>query len=360
VSRRPEQQKASFDALLDEMLELPPSERRRWVDSLPDALAEHQPRLRKLLARDAQALMTLPKGRQTLDTEERELPSRIGPYQLQRQLGRGGMASVWLAQDTRCAEESLVALKVVYHSRPQPGFAERLDREQQLLAALDHPNIVRFHEALRCDDGLLCLVLEYVQGVALDRYCVDHALSLARRFTLAVQVADALAHAHARSIVHRDLKPSNVVVTADGAVRLLDFGVAKLLDETAPAQPQLSAAFGRPLTPEYASPEQIMGGELSYATDIYSLGVLVYELATGVRPHTSEPGRRVALRNSVVNTPPHPPSEVARDEHVRSLLRGGIDDTLLRALHKAPERRHSSMAELAAEIEAHTRRLARL
>jgi eukaryotic-like serine/threonine-protein kinase len=356
VARRPELQADSFDALLDQMLELPPSERRRWVDSLPDTLAEHQPRLRKLLARDAQAFMTLPKARQTLDTEERELPSRIGPYKLLRQLGRGGMASVWLARDTGSVAERLVALKVVYHSRPQPGFAERLDREQQLLAALDHPNIVRFHEAVRCDDGLLCLVLEYVEGVALDRYCLQHALSLARRFALAVQVADALAHAHARSIVHRDLKPSNVLVTSNGEVRLLDFGVAKLLDETAPSQPQLSAAFGRPLTPEYASPEQLLGADLSYATDIYSLGVLVYELATGVRPHTSEPGRRGALRDAILRLPPRPPSQLAHEE----LLRGGIDATLLRALRKNPAHRHASMSELAAEIEAHTRRLARL
>lgn len=151
-----------------------------------------------------------------------------------------------------------------------------------------------------------------------------------------------------------------MLVTANGEVRLLDFGVAKLLDETVPDQPQLSAAFGRPLTPEYASPEQLIGGELSFATDVYSLGVLVYELATGVRPYAMRSGLRGALRQAIINTPPRPPSEVAREEHLRPLLFGAVDRTLLRALHKEPSQRHASMRELASEIEAHTRMLARL
>jgi eukaryotic-like serine/threonine-protein kinase len=357
-------QAKTFDALLNTLLELPESERLRWVNNLPEMLASYQPRLRKLVAssqrHDAQAFQTLPKVQVTSgETGALALPDSIGPYRVLRQLGSGGMASVWMACDSRSAAAPPVALKVLHRSQPLPGFAERLAREQQLLAALDHPNIVRFLEAITCDDGRLLLVLEYVEGMTLDRYCAEHALSLARRFALAVQVADALAHAHARSIIHRDLKPNNVLVTPDGEVRLLDFGVAKLIAASEADYPQLSAAYGRPLTPEYASPEQLMGAELSFATDIYSLGVLTYELATGVRPYDVEPGRQIALRKAILQTPPRPPSEVARDKHLRPLLRGAIDDTLLRALHKSPTQRHASMRELAAEIEAHTRTLAR-
>jgi len=357
---------AAFSALLDELLQLPAEDRARWVEALPEPHRSFQPRLRRLLARASQpgarSLGTLPKDGAAVQAAPVQEAQRIGPYQLLRPLGRGGMASVWLAREERAQGERHVALKLAHVSSPHSGFAERFEREQQLLAALDHPNIARFYEAGTTPEQQLYLVLEHVEGLPLDVYCRERNASLAQRFALVLQIADALTHAHERRIVHRDLKPSNVLVTAGGETRLLDFGVAKLLTAAGAGDDaqQLSSFYGRPITPEYASPEQLMGGEIGFASDVYSLGVIWYELATGMRPYTCKPGSNRALREAILHAPPLLPSRVARELQLRPLLDGAIDASLLRALHKDPARRHGSMRELAIEIEQHTRTLSRL
>jgi serine/threonine protein kinase len=268
---------------------------------------------------------------------------------------------VWLARDLAAAGEDCVALKFAHNRADRAGLAERLAREQSLLAALEHPNIARLYGSGVTADGQLYLVLEYVEGLALDSYCALQRRSLAQRFALFVQIADALTHAHARRIVHRDLKPSNVLVTANGETRLLDFGVAKLLYDphASRLQLELSSMSGRPLTPEYASPEQLNDGEIGFASDIYSLAVMLYEVITGTRPHNAARGSNRALRAAILSAPPLPPSELAESNDARELLCGAIDDTVLRALAKRPEQRHASMSMFALEIEAHARDLSR-
>lgn len=363
------EQAAALNALLDAALQLPVDERSAWVDALGPEHDALKPRLHKLLARasvsERAALATLPK----LDAEAAEAGnacvraagSRVGRYRLVRRLGIGGMGVVWLARDELFAigDERLVALKFA-HARPdRTDLATRLARESSLLASLAHPNIARLYAAELTEDERLYLVLEYIEGLPLDQYCAEREASLAMRLALFVQVADAMTHAHERRIVHRDLKPGNVLVTPNGETKLLDFGVAKLLGDDGYSQLQLSRLTGRPLTPEYASPEQVAGEEVGLASDIYSLGVMLYELVTGSRPHAVARGSNRAMREAIVERVPGAPSEIVADPERRTQLQGGLDATILKALRKRPGDRHASMREFAREIEQHTRVLSR-
>jgi serine/threonine protein kinase len=315
----------------------------------------------------ANSLHTLPKmnavGATTAaDNGGRIDGARIGQYCLQRRLGIGGMGVVWLADDEAASPARRVALKFA-HNRPDRSLRERLQREQSLLAALEHPNIARLYASGMTEDGQLYLVLEYIQGMPLDRFCTSRAASLAQRFALFVQIADALTHAHERYIVHRDLKPSNVLVTDDGETRLLDFGVAKLLDAEnhGVSGLDLSALTGRPLTPEYASPEQLLGADIGFASDIYSLGVMLYEVVTGKQPYTYKRGSNRALRDAILSAPPPAPSQALdrEDRTLRAQLSVEIDQLIMTALEKQPGRRYGSMREFAHAIEEQARLLAR-
>src|SRR5262249_10217854 len=272
--------------LLDTALSLAPGERVQWIAGLD---AEHAPLkgvLQELLARDDLVetggfLATLPKL--TRDAVRVHLPGaatgdQIGPYVLERQLGAGGMASVWLAERTDGLLKRKVALKLPHVGAALPGLAERMTRERNILAALEHPDIARLYDAGIAADGRPYLALEYVAGEPIDRYCDTHAVDLPGRIRFVVQVARAVAYAHAHLVVHRDLKPSNIQVDEQGQVHLLDFGIAKLLDEQAGDEAPLTRIAGTALTPEYASPEQLRGDVVSTASDVYSLGVVLFEL----------------------------------------------------------------------------------
>jgi serine/threonine protein kinase len=363
MSDRPQ---SELNALLDAALQLPAEQRLAWVESLGSAFESHKPRLRALLARlplieSDRGLLTLPK----LDQSSPDRPSptqaqplagsRVGDYHLLRRLGVGGMGVVWLAESS----ERLVALKFAHIAAQRPDLRARLGRERDLLAALEHPNIARLHDAGVTEDDRPYLVLEYVQGVPIDEYCACQQLGLARRLALFVQVVDAVAHAHQRRIVHRDLKPSNVLVTAPGEVRLLDFGVAKLLgDEQGPLELQLTRNSGRPLTPEYASPEQLSGADVGFPSDVYALGIMLYELAAGVRPHAGARRSQRELRAAILDQVPDAPSQVAEDPASQALLAGALDELVLSALEKRPERR-PTIDDFAASIEHHARILSR-
>jgi serine/threonine protein kinase len=365
-----DEKKDELNALLDAALQLPAQQRVAWVESLGVAFEAHKPRLRALLARlprlqSDPALLTLPK----LDESSPDRPSqtylqpiagsRVGGYRLLRRLGIGGMGVVWLAADASAAAERCVALKFAHVAAHRPDLRARLARERELLAALEHPNIARLFDAGVSEDDRPYLVLEYVEGVPIDEHCAANRLGLARRLALFVQVADAVRHAHERRIVHRDLKPSNVLVTPQGEARLLDFGVAKLLgDEQVPVDLQLTRSSGRPLTPEYASPEQISGAEVGFPSDVYSLGVMLYELATGVRPHAGARASQRTLRGAILDEIPAAPSQAAADPASQARLRGELDAVILGALEKLPERRPTAR-DFAASIEHHARALSR-
>ena len=358
---------ATLNRLLDAALQLPAERRAGWVEQLGPEFEPVKPRLRKLIARSLASshggLSTLPK----LDdaaissgiSESLGEDAHVGRYRLRRRLGSGGMGVVWLARDEQAASERWVALKFAHATPERADLTTRLARERSLLAALAHPNIARLYDAGVTEDERLFLVLEYVEGLPLDVYCAERHVDLCRRLQLFVQIADAITHAHERRIVHRDLKPSNVLVTDGGETKLLDFGVAKLLVDGIPVHLQLSHLTGRPLTPEYASPEQINGEDVGFASDIYSLGVLLYESVAGVRPYAYRRGSNRALRQAIVETPPLAPSAVAGNPAIARDLTPELEAVILRALRKRPEQRYASMREFAAEIEHHARLLAR-
>jgi serine/threonine-protein kinase len=221
-------------------------------------------------------------------------------------------------------------------------------REREILAALNHPNIATLYDAGVTDDGQPYLALEYVQGEPIDVYCRERACNLRAKLALFLQVTHAVAHAHTRLIVHRDLKPTNILVTPAGEVRLLDFGIAKILEDS--ADTGLTEQAGRALTPDYAAPEQILGDALTVAADIYSLGVILYELLTASRPYRLARDSRGALEEAIIGVQPRRPSEIAPNGHGKA-LRGDLDTIVLKALKKTPQERYATAHALAEDIE---------
>jgi eukaryotic-like serine/threonine-protein kinase len=279
---------------------------------------------------------------------EPELAGRpIGSYRLERLLGRGGMGAVWLAQRSDGQYAGRAAVKLLNLSLLGPAGTERFKREGSALARLTHPNIARLIDAGVTGEGQPYLVLEYVEGQPVDRWCETFALDVRSRVRLFLQVLDAVAHAHSKLILHRDLKPPNILVTADGQVKLLDFGIAKLMDEEQLRSPAtaLTQFPGRAFTPEYAAPEQVEGAEVTTATDVYALGVLLYALLT-LRHPTADPSQTpVEQLRAVIDSDPARPSATVRE------LRGDLDNIIAKALKKLPAQRYSTVAALGEDLQ---------
>ena len=374
--------------LLDQALDLPVAERPTWLERLSRDQPDLATAVQELLAAHARSetgdfLDRGPRaaiGEGTDDGDDAD-PSQalqagdaIGPYRLLRPLGSGGMAVVWLAERHDGALTREVALKLPQHFVWRPGLAERFARERDILARLEHPHIARLYDAgLSAADGpgagLPYLVLEYVQGRHLTDYCNTHRLTTAQRLALVMQVLDAVQYAHTRLVIHRDLKPANILVTDNGQVQLLDFGVAKLLADAhadvadAADSTQLTQRAGRAFTPDYASPEQVRGETLGTASDVYSLGVVLYELLCGQRPYQLKHTSMAQLEQAIVDVEPAAPSSriteadaALRGSTVRRLqreLRGELDTIVLKALKKQPEQRYATVAALAEDLRRH-------
>jgi eukaryotic-like serine/threonine-protein kinase len=339
---------SDLERLLDEALDRPAAARAAWLDALDSQFDAIKPQLRALLARAAQVetsdfLATMPSVE--LDASPAANSGRVvGPYRLVRELGHGGMGSVWLAERVDGLIDRPVALKLPHVSAHFSGLAERMTRERTILAALNHPHIARLYDAGLGDDGQPYLALEFVEGRPLDAYC--RQIELPARLRLFLQIVNAVAYAHGKLIIHRDLKPANILVTAEGEVRLLDFGIAKLLDDGI-AQDSAITEFGpRALTPHYASPEQIRGEPLTVAADVYSLGVLFYELLTGRLPFPRL--SRVEAEQAILNLDPVRPSEIGG-----RALRGDLDTIALKALQKKPEQRYATANAFAEDVARH-------
>ncbi len=341
-----------LNRLLDQALDLLPSEREPWLAALGPEDEALKPRLIALLAhapsvQAAGFLSSIPSvdvGAVDLREPSAEhAGATVGPYTLLRELGEGGMGTVWLAQRTDGMVQREVALKLPRGAWPRAELVERMARERDILAGLTHPNIARLYDAGVTPGGRPYLALEYVEGRPIDEYCNDQHLDVRARLRTFLQVAVAVAHAHGKLVVHRDVKPSNILVTAYGQARLLDFGIAKLLDEGKTTHTELTERAGRPLTPEYASPEQIAGEPLGVASDVYSLGVVLYELLTGTRPYRQQRGSRNALEDAILHTDPLPPSASTADRARRKVLRGDLDTIILKALKKMPDERYSTV-----------------
>ena len=355
----------ALNRLLAQALDLAPAARQAWLLSLalPPEHEPLRPTLQRLLvqadsaagAETADLLPPLftPDTFMALGTEAGYAAgARIGPYTLLRPLGRGGMGVVWLAERSDGELKRPVALKLPLIAS-HPVLLQRLARERDILGALVHPHIARLYDAGVDLGGQPYLALEYVDGQALDAWCAAHAAPLRERLALFLQVARAVAYAHANLVLHRDLKPSNILVTAQGQVRLLDFGIAKLLDSDATQATELTQIAGAALTLDYASPEQIAGRPLTVASDVYTLGVVLCELLCGQRPYRLERKTRGALEDAITVLEPSAPSSLTSDRALRRQLAGDLDTIVLKALKKTPAERYATADALADDIERH-------
>ena len=365
---RPELPNADWrrlNRLLAQALELEPDQRSAWIETLPNTDRDLAPVLADLLARAEASEAGRPSTHLTAGslqqsvsaaTEPRaeEQPgNQIGPYRLLRELGVGGMGTVWLAERTDGTFKRQVALKLPRAEWTDRGLSERMARERAVLASLNHPNIAQMYDAGWAGDGRPYLALEYVDGEPIDAWCRNRAAPPAERVRLFVDIVRAVAFAHAKLVIHRDLKPSNVLVDADGRVKLLDFGIAKLLasDQGQVSETELTQLSGRALTLNYAAPEQILGQPISTAADTYSLGVMLFELLTGERPYRLARDSRGALEEAIVSIDPPLPSSVATDKTAARALRGDLDAIILKALSKQPEQRYETAAAFADDLE---------
>ncbi len=297
---------------------------------------------------------------------------RVGPYEIIGELGAGGMGVVFLARRADGAYNQTVALKLIKRGMDSDAILKRFVNERQILASLEHPNIARLIDGGTTDDGLPFFVMEYVEGESINSYAERKELSLAERLDIFREVCSAVSFAHQNLVIHRDLKPSNILITKDGKVKLLDFGIARLLKTDDDLQ---TATQNFVFTPEYASPEQVRGEQLTTATDIYSLGVILYELLAGSRPYHTEGRNVLEIIKVVCETEPTPPSRGWRSEsgdgntsdlagntissmastHAvpASELRGDLDNIILKALRKESERRYSSVEQFSEDIRRH-------
>lgn len=292
---------------------------------------------------------------------------RFGPYTLVRQLGIGGMGEVWLARRSDGRFDGFVALKLLHAHIAQSAARERFAREGKILGQLSHPNIARLLDAGSTARGVSYLVLEYVEGcVPIDQWCDEHNLDVPARLKLFLQICAAVSHAHAHLVIHRDLKPANILVTSSGEIKLLDFGIAKLLENDAPAgETELTRIGGRAMTPDFAAPEQILGLPVTTATDVYSLGVLLYLLLCGRPPYERRQRTARELEKDLLDAPlPTLSRALGKDEEVELIaarrattphklkraLAGDLDTIVRKTLRLEPDRRYQSVVLLADDL----------
>jgi len=355
----------ALSKLLDEWLDLAPESRSEWLANLGP---EHQPLvpiLRDLLNAQEERgtgglLNTLPTMGADSHTGEFAAGIPIGPYRLIQELGHGGMGVVWLAERSDGTLNRPVALKLPM-MLGNAGLAQRFARERDILAKLTHPHIARLYDA-GMEGGQPYLTLEYVDGEKITTYCDRQGLGLKSRLRLFLDVLGAVQYAHNNLIVHRDLKPSNIMVTGEGEVRLLDFGIAKLLTEGEAHETDITRLAGRALTLDYSSPEQITGQPITTASDVYSLGVVLFELLTGEKPYRLKHDTRWGLEEAIRTADISRPSQAVKDAEkaqARGLtikrlargIKGDLDTIILKALQKEPQRRYATADAFAQDIE---------
>ena len=350
----------TLNRLVDEALAVEPSARTTWLDQLTTEYDAFKPRLKAMLeavaAENFDAFMaTMPAidvdaGDAVEAPAAFEAGALIGAYRLVRQLARGGQGVVWLAERADGLLERAVAIKLPLGLAHRRGLAERLARERAILGRLEHPHIARLYDAGVAASGEPYLAMEFVDGRPIDTYVIDERLDTRAVVRLVLQVASAVAYAHSALVIHRDLKPSNVLVDREGRVRLLDFGIAALMDEGGDERDGLTEDGGRALTLAYASPEQVERRPLGVATDIYSLGVLTFELLAGRRPYDLPRDTAAALEEAILHAEPAVASRVAASPERRRALTGDLDTILQKALRKPAAERFESVAAFADDL----------
>lgn len=354
--------------LLDEALALPEDQCESWLQSLSATKPKLIGLLRGLLEEhrvlSREHFLEFPAAAPEQGPYLRG--QTVGPYALLSPIGQGGMGRVWLAQRSDGRFQRRVAIKFLQFSVATRAGAERFRREGRILGSLTDPHIAELIDAGVMPDGQPYMVLEYVDGDPIDRYCDQCALGINARIRLFLEVLAALAHAHSRLIVHRDIKPSNVLVSKDGQLKLLDFGIAKLLAHEGElvGAGSLTLEAGAALTPRFAAPEQVTGGAITTVTDVYSAGVLLYLLLTGHHPAGPEPCSTATLIKAIVEREPLRPSDAIPSdaavaeaekrstppERLRRQLRGDLETIALKALKKSPGERYGSIAEFSDDL----------
>ncbi|MDQ3798194.1 MAG: serine/threonine protein kinase, partial [Acidobacteriota bacterium] len=379
------------ESLLNAALEIEPARRRKFLNEIDgdelrrevESLLAAEPEAEKFLASPAMAVSADFFDEEDPAASDAFINQKIGSYKIVRELGRGGMGAVYLAERDDGKFTQKVAVKLLKRELNTADIRRRFARERQILAALAHPNIARLLDAGTTADGLPFLVMEYVEGLPVDDFCEARNLDLEERLQIFRTVCDAVAFAHRNLIVHRDLKPSNILVTGDGIPKLLDFGISKLLTPEFEAESANTVTKLGAMTPEYASPEQLRGESVTTATDVYSLGVILYELLTGQRPFEFKKHSAEEIIRAVCETEPERPSAVISDLgfRIRDLktavsgnkqtdpgksktnpksrirnpksLKGDLDNIVLKALRKEPSRRYQSVEQFAEDIRRH-------
>jgi len=355
------------DEIFQEALDLPPGEREAFLEKAcgPDTALREE--VRQLLAHISSSadsndhhiggtILAAIKDMATPDPRKAE-GRRIGPYRVVSLIGRGGMGSVYLAVRDDDFQQQ-VAIKLVRGGMDSEEVLRRFRYERQLLAFLTHPNIARLLDGGTTDEGEPYLVMEYIEGQPITQYCWERNLSIDERIDLFLAVCAGVQHAHASLIVHRDLKPGNILVTTTGIPKLLDFGVAKLLLPSIESTTLPGTITGlRMFTPDYASPEQVSARPITTATDVYSLGVILFEMLTGRCPHVFQERNALEIERLICHTEVEKPSVAARNAgappRVCKQLAHDLDNILLKAMRKEPERRYGSVEELAEDLRRH-------
>ena len=362
-----------IEACFHEVVDLSGEARSAYLRALDDAALRQE--VESLLAGDEVAGEmvdgVVAESVEWLAEEPSEALPDLGPYRPLRELGRGGFGTVYLAERTDREFRFEVAVKRVQRAYGPTDLAQRFLLERQILARLDHPNIAKLFDAGTSDDGDPYFVMEYIAGDPLDRHCDDRRFSVHQRLLLMLDICAAVSYAHRNLVVHRDLKPSNILVTTDGVPKLLDFGIAKLLDDGSATPLAMTRTGLLPLTPEYASPEQVRAETLTTASDVYSLGVLLFRLLSGAVPYEFPVPRRPSVIERMICDDPVPSMSerfgelegaVAETlakrrsttrEGLRRELRGDLDNIVAKALRKESERRYGSVEQLADDLRRH-------
>jgi len=367
-------------SLLERARELPRTERAAYLTKACGDDAELRAEIASLIAHgdDSGGILRRSPAESTAGEPPRSPGAeRVGAYRIQREIGRGGMGAVYLATRDDDEFERRVALKLLHHGIVSDDIVRRFRNERQILAGIDHPNVAKLYDGGTTGDGLPYLVMEYIEGSRIDEYCDAQKLSIEKRLALFRSVCSAVHFAHQNLVIHRDLKPANILVTAEGEPKLLDFGIAKLLNpELAAATLGTTQADTRLLTPEYASPEQIRGEPITTASDVYALGVLLYRLLTGRSPYRIPGFQLHEIARVICETEPTRPSaaideveepldsegtmritaasvagaRAVNPERLRRRLKGDLDNIVLMALRKEALRRYSSVEQLSEDI----------
>ena len=355
-----------MEVVFEQALELPAGERAAFIQKNCEGDEELRREVESLLESHASAGRFIDQPdiffrEEDLKDDDTSVAAGqlIGAYRIVREIGRGGMGAVYLAERADEQYKKQVAIKLIKRGMDTDSVLRHFRNERQILASFDHPNIARLFDGGTTKDGLPYFVMEYIEGVPINQYCSAHGLSVVERLKLIREACAAVSYAHRHTVIHRDIKMSNILVTSEGTPKLLDFGIAKILQPGIESEALMTMTGVRPMTPEYASPEQVRGEPVTTASDVYSLGVVLYELLTGRSPYHFTSRSLSDVAREITNTEPPRPSTVVSNNNQQSeitnqkFLRGDLDNILLMALRKEPARRYQTVDQFADDIRRH-------